>query len=256
MTTIESFAPDAGALFSLLDAGAGPVLVNDPCGALWDEFWQAPHCRNVWQSWRLAPGQTQEGDVWDALAALRHVHAADGAAALAAALFPPATHTDLTRRLMTCVMTFASDTGHFNGQSSGLGALAGQLWADDLWGAITRWSRQYPYHPALQSARALLTREGASESVLAISSRMTIFHHPHVAETFTGAPGFRLSTLRLRPAQVIFLTPDIRCMESDELTSVYGFLLHALQSMASLHNVKFSLAEPVRAEEGGAHETF
>lgn len=255
MTTIESFAPDAGALFSLLDAGAGPVLVNDPCGALWDAFWQSPHRKKVWQSWRLAPGQTQEGDVWDALAALRHVHAADGAAALAAALFPPATHTDLTRRLMACVMTFAGDTGHFNGQFSGLGALAGQLWADDLWGAVTRWSRQYPYQPALQSARALLTHEGVSESVLAISERIAIFHHPHVAETFTGAPGFRLSTLRQRPAQVIFLTPDIRCMKSDKLTSVYDFLMRALQSMASLHNVKFSLTESVRTEEGVARET-
>lgn len=255
MTTIETFAPDTDALFSLLDAGASPVLVNDPCGALWESFWQAAPRKNLWQAWRLAPGQTQEGDVWDALGALRHVHAGDGATVLATALFPSAAHTDLTRRLMSCVMAFAGDTGHFNGQSAGLGALAGQLWADDLWGAIARWSRQYPYHPALQSARTLLTLEGASESVLAISDRMTIFHHPHVAETFTGAPGFRLSTLRQRPGQVIFLTPDIRCMESDELTSVYDFLMRALQAMASLHHVTFSPTEPVSDNEGGARET-
>lgn len=38
---------------------------------------------------------------------------------------------------------------------------------------------------------------------------------------------------------VIFLTPDIRCMESEELTSVYGFLFNSLQAMAALHHVAF-----------------
>lgn len=255
MTMIETFAPDADALFSLLDVGAGPVLVNDPCGTLWEAFWQAPHRKTVWQAWRQAPGQTQEGDVLDALGALRHVHADDGATVLAAALFPAECHSDLTRQLMTCVIKFANDTGHFTGPSSGLGALAGQLWADDLWGAVAHWSQQFPHHPALQSARALLTREGVSESVLAICKRMTIFHHPHVAETFTGALGLSLRTLCQRPGQVIFLTPDIRCMESNELTSVYDFLMRALQAMASLNYVTFSLTEPVRDVEGVARET-
>ncbi|MGK3137960.1 prepilin peptidase-dependent protein [Pantoea trifolii] len=250
MTTSGTFAPDAGALSSLLDAAAGPVLVLDPCGALWEAFWQAPRWKTQWQAWRLAPGQTQEGDVWDVLGALRHVRATDGSEAISAALFPADAHSDLTRSLMTCVLAFADDTGHFIGRSSGLGALAGQLWAGDLWSTLARWSREYPYHPSLQAARALLTHEGAGESVKAISHRMAIFHHPHVAEAFTGAPGFRLSALRQRPGQVIFLTPDIRCMESEELTSVYGFLFNALQAMAALHHVAFSLAEPALTAEG------
>ncbi|XXN66773.1 prepilin peptidase-dependent protein (plasmid) [Enterobacter ludwigii] len=250
MTTSGTFAPDAGALSSLLDAAAGPVLVLDPCGALWEAFWQAPRWKTRWQAWRLAPGQTQEGDVWDVLGALRHVHATDGSEAISAALFPADAHSDLTRSLMTCLLAFADDTGHFIGRSSGLGALAGQLWAGDLWSTLARWSREYPYHPSLQTARALLTHDGAGESVKAISHRMAIFHHPHVAEAFTGAPGFSLSALRQRPGQVIFLTPDIRCMESEELTSVYGFLFNALQAMAALHHVAFSLAEPALTAEG------
>ncbi len=254
MTTSGTFAPDAGALFSLLDAGTGPVLVLDPCGAMWEAFWHAPRWKTLWQAWRLAPGQTQEGDVWDVLDALRHVRAADGSTALAAALFPQDAHSDLTRSLMTCVMAFADDTGHFTGRASGLGALAGQLWAGDLWTAIARWSRQYPHHPALQMARALLTREGAGESVMAIGNRMAIFHHPHVAETFTGAEGFSLSALRQRPGQIVFLTPDIRCMESGALTSVYGFLFNALQAIAALHHVTFSLAEPALTAKGGPRE--
>lgn len=239
MTTSGTFAPDAGALSTLLDAAAAPILVLDPCGAMWEAFWQAPRWKTLWQAWRLAPGQTQEGDVWDVLAA---------------ALFPRDAHSDLTRSLMSCVMAFADDTGHFTGGSSGLGALAGQLWAGDLWTAIARWSRQYPYHPALQMARALLTREGAGESVMAIGNRMAIFHHPHVAETFTGAAGFSLSTLRRRPGQVIFLTPDIHCMENENLTSVYGFLFNALQAMAALHNLTFSLAESALTVKGGPRE--
>jgi len=251
MITSVTFAPDAGALSSLLEAGRGPVLVLDPCGALWAEFWQSPGWKNLWQAWRLAPGQTQEGDVWNVLGAMRHVSAADGSAALAGALFPPGGHSDLTRRLMSCLLTFADDTGHFAGHSAGLGALAGQLWAGDLWSNLARWTREYPHHPALQAARALLTQEGASRSAMAIRSRMEIFHHPHVAESFTGAAGFSPGTLRQRPGQVIFLTPDIRCMESEDLTSVYGFLTGALQAMAALHGVSFSLVEPVLAREGG-----
>lgn len=250
MTTSSTFAPDTGALYSLLDAGIGPVLVLDPCGALWEAFWQSPHWKNRWKTWRLAPGQTQEGDVWDVLSALRQVNPEDGATAVATALFPADRYSDLTRRLMACVMTFADDTGHFTGRAAGLGALAGQLWAGGIWRCIARWSRQYPHHPALQTARALLTLEGASASVLDIRNRMEIFHHPHVAETFTGATGFTLSRLRQRPGQVIFLTPDIRCMESEALTSVYRFLASALQAMAALHHVTFSLVEPVLTAEG------
>lgn len=250
MTTSCTFAPDTGALFSLLESGNGPILVLDPCGAMWDAFWQAQRWKKLWQAWRLAPGQTQEGDIWDVLGALRHVRASEGSAALAAALFPEEEHSDLTRRLMSCVMAFADDTGHFSSRSAGFGGLAGQLWADDLWIAIARWSRQYPHHPALQEARAQLTHEGAGESVVAIRHRMAIFHHPHVAETFTGAVGLKLSTLRQRPGQVIFLTPDIRCMESEELTSVYRFLVSALMAIASLHHVTFALVEPALATEG------
>lgn len=250
MTTNGTFAPDAGALSSLLNLGSGPVLVLDPCGVLWETFWQAPVWKKVWQAWRLAPGQTQEGDIWDVLGAMRDVRASDGSMAIAAALFPVGTHSDLTRRLMTCVIAFADDTGLFIGRSAGLGSLAGQLCADDLWTAIARWSRQYPHHPALQSARALLTLDGAGESVLAIRHRMAIFHHPHVAETFTGAVGLSLSTFRQRPGQIIFLTPDIHCMESDELTSVYSFLVNALQEMAALHQVTFSVVGPILNAEG------
>ncbi|WP_210512564.1 prepilin peptidase-dependent protein [Pantoea ananatis] len=250
MTTSGTFAPDTGALSSLLDAGKGPVLVLDPCGELWEAFWQAPVWKKLWQAWRLAPGQTQEGDVWDVLAAMGSVNAADGSECLAAALFPADRHSELTRRLMSCVLAFADDTRHFSGCPAGLGALAGQLWAGDLWTTLARWSRQYPYHASLQAARALLTLEGASESEAAIRKRMEIFHHPHVAETFTGAPGLSLSTFRQRPGQVIFLTPDIRCMEREDLTSVYGFLADALQAMASLHHVTFSRVEPVLTPEG------
>lgn len=252
MTTSGTFAPDAGALSSLLDAGSGPVLVLDPCGEMWAAFWNTPRWSRLWQAWRLAPGQTQEGDVWNVLDALRHVNAADGAAAVAAALFPAETYSDLTRRLMACVIGFADDTGHFSGDAAGLGALAGQLWADDLWIALARWGRQYPYHPSLQAARELLTHDGAGDAAAAIRSRMAIYHHPHVAETFTGAPGFSLSTLKLRPGQVVFLTPDIRCMESDDLTSVYGFLARALLQMAALHHVTLPLIEPILTAEGDA----
>lgn len=248
MTTSDTFAPDSGALSSLLDAGEGPVLVLDPCGAQWETFWSTRRWSRLWQAWRLAPGQTQEGDVWNVISALSHINKAAGTAALATALFPEARHGGLARELMACLLTFASDTGHV----SDLPALAGQLWADDPWAAIARWSRKYPYDPALQTARALLTREGASEALLAIRYRMGIYHHPHVAETFAGAAGLSLSTFRQRPGQIIFLTPNIRCMESGELTSVYGFLVSALQTMAALHQVTLSLVEPALTAEGDA----
>lgn len=252
MITSGTFAPDAGALSSLLDAGAGPVIVSDPCGTLWDIFRHTPRWTSVWQAWRLAPGQAQEGNVWDVLGALRQLPSDDGCRQLATALFPADAHSALTRDLMACVLMFADDTGHFTGRSAGLGGLAGQLWADDLWTAIARWSRLYTQHPSLQLARTLLTQDGAGESVRAIRERMATFHHPHVAESFAGGAGMDLRSFRQRPAQVIFLTPDIRCMESKELTDVYAFLLDALRALGALHHVTFSLAEPAIISEGDA----
>lgn len=249
MTTSGTFAPDAGALASLLDTGEGPVIVMDPCGALWETFWNTPHWSRLWQAWRLAPGQAQEGDVWNVLSALDQVSTA-GAPAIAAALFPAGEFSELTREIMTCLLRFASETGHV----SDLPALAGKLWADDLWEAIARWSRKYPFDPSLQAARAMLTRDGASDAAQAISSRMAIWHHPHVASTFAGAQGLNLSTLRQRSGQIIFLTPDFRCMESAELAAVYGFLVTALNAVGALHHVSFSFVEPVLIEEGGASE--
>lgn len=246
MTTSETFAPDTGALASLLDAGEGPVIVLDPCGELWKAFWQTRRWSRLWQAWRLAPGQTQEGDVWNVMGSLRHVNRVAGTQALSAALFPAEKNSDLTRQLMACLLTFADETRHV----SDLPSLAGPLWADDPWAAIARWSRKYPYDPALQTARGLLTREGASDAVLAIRNRMGSYHHPHVAETFAGAPGLSLSAISQRPGQVIFLTPDIHCMENTELTAVYGFLVAALQSMAALHCIKFAVVEPVLTAEG------
>ncbi|MNB82677.1 hypothetical protein D3C81_200170 [compost metagenome] len=249
MKTSSTFASDADALTTFLDAGTGPIIVLDPCGVLWAEFHRTQRWSRLWQAWRLAPGQTQEGDAWDVLGALSHVSAAEGTAALAAAMFPPETHTPLTRQLMACVLTFAADSGHFNGRASGLAALAGQLWADELWTALARWSKKYPCHPALQSARALLTQEGASESAGIIRNCMATYHHPHVAETFAAECGLNLSTFRLRPGQIIFLTPDIRCMENPALTDVYGFLFTALHALGALHHLNFSVIEPALAVE-------
>lgn len=246
MTTSVTFAPDDGALASLLDEGTGPVIVLDPCGALWDTFWNTPRWSRLWQAWRLAPGQAQESDVWNVVEALKNVSAAAGISSLTAALFPADEYSDLTRELMACMLRFADVTGHV----SDLPALAGQLWADGLWTAIARWSRKYPYDPSLQTARALLTREGASGASQAICSRMATYHHPHVAETFSGAPGLRLDTLRLRPGQIIFLTPDIRCTESAELAAVYTFLVTALRTLGALHNVNFSFVAPALTAEG------
>lgn len=239
MTTSSTFAPNDGALASLLDAGVGPVIVLDPCGAQWDTFWNTSRWSRVWQAWRLAPGQILDDDSWDVLDALKSLNAAEGPTTLAAALFPTDEHSDLTRQLMACLLAFASDAGHI----CHLPALAGQLWADDPWVAISHWTRKHPYHPALQAARELLTHEGASESVAAIRNLMAAYHHPHIARTFTGG-GLNLSSLRTRPAQIIFLTPDIRCMENGELSAVYAFLVTALRTLGSLHYVEFALVEP------------
>jgi hypothetical protein len=88
--------------------------------------------------------------------------------------------------------------------------------------------------------------------VLAIRNCMATYHHPHVAETFTGASGLSLSTLRQRPGQIIFLTPDIRCMESPGLMSVYTFLVNALCALGALHCVTFAFPEPTLTAEGDA----
>lgn len=249
MKTSSTFASDADALTTFLDSGSGPIIVLDPCGVLWNQFHSTQRWSRLWQAWRLAPGQTQEGDAWDVLGALSHVSATEGTAALAAAMFPTEAHTSLTRQLMACVLTFAVDSGHFSGRASGLAALAGQLWADELWTALARWSKKYPCHPALQSARALLTHEGASESAQAIRNGMAIYHHPHVAESFAGECGLNLSTFRLRPGQIIFLTPDIRCMENPALTEVYGFLFTALHALGALHHLNFAVIEPALTTE-------
>lgn len=247
MITSGTFAPNAGALETLLDAGEGPVIVLDPCGSLWNTFFQTPRWSRLWQAWRLCPGQTQEGDVWNVISALKGVSALAGSSALAAALFPSNEYSDLTRELMSCMLQFTDETDHVRD----LPALAGQLWADELWIAIARWSRKYPHSASLQMARALLTRDGASEAAEAIRRRMATYHHPHVAETFSGAPGLNLNTLRQRPGQIIFLTPDIRSMESQELTDVYGFLVTSLRSIGALHHIMFSMVEPALVAHGG-----
>lgn len=112
MKTSSTFASDADALTTFLDSGIGPIIVLDPCGVLWNQFHSTQRWSRLWQAWRLAPGQTQEGDAWDVLGALSHVSATEGTAALAAAMFPPEAHTSLTRQLMACVLTFAVDSGH------------------------------------------------------------------------------------------------------------------------------------------------
>lgn len=247
MITSGTFAPNAGALEKLLDAGEGPVIVLDPCGALWNTFFLTPRWSRLWQAWRLSPGQTQEGDVWNVINALKGVNSIAGSSALAAALFPADHYSDLTRELMSSMLQFTDETNHV----CDLPALAGQLWwAEELWITIARWSRKYPNNSSLQTVRALLTRDGASDSIKAIRSRMATYHHPHVAETFSGASGLNLSTFRLRPGQIIFLTPDIRSMENEELTDVYAFLLTSLQSIGALHHVTFSMIEPALVAQG------
>lgn len=245
MITSGSFAPDDGEFANLLNAAKGPVIALDPCGTLWNTFWQTPRWSQLWQAWRLAPGQIQEGDVWNVVSALKNVNPAAGSSALSAALFPADEYSDLTRELMDCLLQFADDTAHV----SDLPTLAGKLWADDLWIAIARWSRKYPYNPFLQAARTLLTRDGAGDSVKAIRNRMATYHHPHVAETFSGTSGLNLNTFRQRSGQIIFLTPDIHCMESAELTDVYAFLVTALRAIGALHHITFSLIEPVLITE-------
>lgn len=240
MTTCSIFAPDANALACLLKTGGGPVLVPDPCGALWETFNEAEHGWPLWQAWRLAPGQTV-GDSWDVLAAVRQVNPAAGAAALAGALFPAGAHGALTRRLMTSLLMFAAETGH----PADLPALAGQLWGADPWTVIARWCRQYPAHPALQAARALLTLSGAGDAMAAIRARMGLYYHPYVSAAFAAGGGFNLSTLAYCPAQIIFLTPDMRCMEDRDLTGVFAFLLTALCEFGALHGRPFTVLNPM-----------
>lgn len=237
MTTSSTLT--AGGLPAALNDGRGPIIVLDPCGVQWRQFRDTSRGSPLWAAWHLAPGQAPAADTWDVLGALKSVNAVAGTTALAAALFPVHENSDLTRRLMAGVLAFADDTGHF----SDLPALAAQLWADDLWTAMARWSRQYPHQPSLQSVRALLTQEGAGEAMRAIRIRMETWHHPHVAEAFAGGAGFSLSTLRQRPGQIIFLTPDIRCLESPALMGVYAFIITALREFGSLHNVAFTFVE-------------
>lgn len=78
---------------------------------------------------------------------------------------------------------------------------------------------------------------------------MAIYHHPHVAESFAGECGLNLGTFRLRPGQIIFLTPDIRCMENPALTEVYGFLFTALHALGALHHLNFAVIEPALTSE-------
>lgn len=241
------FSPDGSDLYATLEAGLGPVVVLDPCGELWTQFLLEDRWR-LWRVWRLMPGQAGDFDGWDVLGEIQGVNAAAGASVLAAALFPLTQNTELTRRLMSCVLAFANDTGHF----MGLPALAGQLWADDLWPVIARWSRLFPYHPALQKARELLTLEGAGEAMMAIRHRMMTYHHPHVAETFQAGMGFCLSRLRLQPGQILFLTPSIRCLENVDLMAVYTFITESLLQLSALHYQPLTLFQPKFPFEGVA----
>lgn len=245
MTMNSWVAPDDSDLRDALNGGRGPIVVFDPCGEFWTQFCQENRWR-PWRAWRLTPGLSGEFDCWDVLSELKGVNSAAGCAVLAAALFPEAHNTELTRKLMGYVLAFADDSRHF----SGLPELAGQLWADDLWTAIARWSRIYPLHPALQSARALLTREGAGEAILAIRYRMMIYHHPNVAETFDSDVGFSLSQLRLQPGQILFLTPGISCLEDPDLMAVYAFITEALRELSALHHQPFTVFHPARPPEG------
>lgn len=247
MTLSSVFASDGRALSDALDAGRGPIVVLDPCGELWAQFWQESRWR-LWRAWRFSPGHVERYDCWDVLAELQSVNPRAGATVLASALFPLTDDAELTRRLMGLVLAFADDTGHFNG----LASLAGQLWADDLWPALTRWSRLFPHHPMLQMARALLTQEGAGTAVLTIRNRMATYHHPHVAETFQAGVGFRITTLGLQLGQIIFLTPGIRCLENPELMAVYAFIIESLLQLSALHHKPFTLFQPAHIFEGDA----
>ncbi|WP_226020500.1 prepilin peptidase-dependent protein [Serratia symbiotica] len=249
MTMSSVFVPDSHALTAALDAADGPLLVLDPCGELWTQFWQASRWR-CWQAWRLMPGQTPEGDNWDVLRELQGVKAREGVAALSGALFPGEGPASLTHRLMVCILTFAEDTRC----CADLPTLAGRLWADDLWAVIARWRRQYRVHPALQAAQTLLTQWGAGEAAQAIRERMAVYHHPHVAETFLAGYGFRLETLRARPGQILFLTPGIRCLEDPALMAVYAFITGALRALSVLHYQPFTLFQPTLTHQGAGHE--
>ena len=235
MRAIRSMMP-VQALSCMLDKRCEPVIVYDPCGILWETYWITRRWRHSWQAWRLAPGLTQEGDTWNVISALSGIDKETGTKALARALFPEDKYESLPRDLMACIVRFAEDTGNI----ADLPALASQLWAEDPWITIARWSKMYPTNPALQRARTLLTGQGASNAVLTIRNCMGTYHHPLVAETFSDTPGFDLGSLKERPAQIVFLTPDEACLRDEDLAYAYTFMIRALMAMAELHRVKIS----------------
>ncbi|MBU9819656.1 prepilin peptidase-dependent protein [Rahnella sp. BCC 1045] len=247
MMTKNWVAPDGRDLYATLEAGQGPVAVLDPCGELWAQFWLSNRGEE-WRAWRLMPGLDGIHDSWDILGELQDVNVSEGAAVVASGLFPLMPQAALTPSLMRCVLTFADDCGQF----CGLPGLATALWAEDLWTFIARWSRQFPYNPSLKSARELLTHEGAGEAALAIRLRMMTFAHPHVTRTFQAGPGFNLRRLRRQPGQILFLTPDIRCLEDPELKALYTFMTQCLLQLSALHSQPFTLFQPVPVQTGEA----
>lgn len=78
----------------------------------------------------------------------------------------------------------------------------------------------------------------------AIRARMGIYYHPYVSAAFAAGGGFNLSTLAHRPAQIVFLTPNMRCMEDRDLTGVFAFLLTALCEFGALQGVPFQVFNP------------
>ncbi|OWY74678.1 prepilin peptidase-dependent protein (plasmid) [Pantoea allii] len=231
-------------LAEALDAGRGPLLVPDPGGELWNQFWDEPRWR-PWLAWRLAPGVTQEGDSWDVLRELEGVRAEEGVSAVAGALFPDLPANSLTRSLMETLLGFAGNSK----LCADLPSLAARIWADDVWGFISRETKRDSWNPALQAATALLSKPGADQSAHAIRDMMAVYHHPHVAETFEHGRGFRLSTLRTRPCQIVFLTPDVMTPEKPELMAVYAFLSGALMSLSALRFAPFTAFIPAAVEE-------
>jgi hypothetical protein len=230
-----------------LDSGKGPIVVFDPCGEFWEQFSQESRWR-PWRAWRFQPGQLGAFDGWDVLRELHSVSLSEGASVLANALFPESLEAPLTRKLMSYILIFVAETGYFKT----LPELSGALWADDLWTVIARWSRHYPENHALRSARALLTLEGAADSIVAIRYRMMIFHHPNVAASFPYDVGLSLSTFRSRPAQIVFLTPPINILEDSdsEMHAVYAFIMESLRVLSALHYQPASLFYPTRITEG------
>lgn len=231
-------------LAEALDAGRGPLLVPDPGGELWKQFWDEPRWR-PWQPWRLAPGVPQEGDCWDVLRELEGVRAEEGVMALAEALFPDLPANSLTRSLMEALLGFAGNSP----SCPDLPSLAAGIWADGAWGFIARETKRDRWSPALQAAAGLLSRPGAEASAQAIRDLMAVYHHPHVAETFEHGRGFRLSTLRTRPCQIIFLTPDVMAPEKPDLMAVYAFLSGALLSLSTMRSAPFITFSPSTFEE-------